>query len=509
MLTYRQQRLVSKKLRAINATQPLAEPLALGWLSAHEQPKTGCWTFRNGGHVIKINSGCDAVASRSTKSLSSFAAAIAVHEFAHAKHTERDFKAMNESCHRAKCHFRLLNLFEDARIESLFRSANQSFKWLRWEKPISPSNPTSLLLALIQKEVLDGAAEFAKIDAHCIDPTRHLLTRKALTVCKIAKRNGAPIRAINIVWTFYVEILRCATTAELEPLLTRWMELFPATTGQQIVEDAAGTHNADQIAPDEVSWNDNGEPPEVQPPLPPAAESSEKTEKNKHMKPLKADELVEGLKIANLMSRAFNVRGESVVSTLSASKRLNIRDLAVGRIDKPFRKKVQTERGVPHVSVVVDFSGSMQGEPSKNSRVMLYALNKLAQDGKIRCHAYACRSGNGCYTEQAMPATPQKLSWEAVGGGEGIKVFFDQKMSEIASTSDCVIVLTDGSIGDTGTNFNALHSRGVFVVGAYVNNLSPATLLDQQRYLATYFDKGFARPDMQSMASDLASHISR
>jgi hypothetical protein len=73
---------------------------------------------------------------------------------------------------------------------------------------------------------------------------------------------------------------------------------------------------------------------------------------------------------------------------------------------------------------------------------------------------------------------------------------------------DSIIVFTDGDIGDAGADFSSLHSRGIFPVGAYVSNISPQGLLYQQQQLSRYFDKGIARPDMVSLASDIARLIS-
>ena len=84
--------------------------------------------------------------------------------------------------------------------------------------------------------------------------------------------------------------------------------------------------------------------------------------------------------------------------------------------------------------------------------------------------------------------------------------FFRQKMS-VLQEFDTVIVFTDGDIGDTGADFQALHSRGIFVIGAYVSNLSANQLLIQQMGLKRYFDKGIARPDMVSLASDITRLI--
>jgi hypothetical protein len=542
MLTNNQRYRFQTKFLALESEAALPEPVIFSWLNPTEQPPTGCWSFKDGKHIIRVNINCadKSVATRSARAASTFAEMIARHEFCHAELTERDFVKQNEMCKRVGCSFRLLNIFEDARIEHKKRVAStKPFGWLRWEKPAEPKSPVGIFFWFLQHEFMPYHGGYdlllpKQLDRASIYPVKvesfgKARSRKLYHNMKaVAESHGIPPTTITLVYRFFVEVTRTPNTMSLEAWLKRWMELFPETNAEgngigQIVE---GSHCGDQIAPEIVNADHvptvgkgSGKPAAV----PPTALSRDETrlvgpkdrdetggepiKAGPHIKPsLYPDEQTIALGIANLIGRAFRCRGDDKIKTLSSGKRLNIRDIACGNVAKPFVRREVLPVGVPKVAAIFDFSGSMMGNPSKNARILLFALNRLAKSGAIKCHAYATQSGRGCYTDQALPCREENINWEAVGGSEGMRLFFTQKMSELQDF-DSVIVFTDGDIGDKGTDFSPLHSRGIFPVGAYVANISPEALLAQQQQLSRYFDKGIARPDMISLASDIARLI--
>jgi hypothetical protein len=550
MLTTNQRRRFSDKFVELEKEASLKEPVIFSWLQPSEQPPTGCWSFVDNTHRIRVNIDCANKSSvKTARGASSFAEMIARHEFGHALYTERDFKAANEMCKRVKCSFRLFNLFEDARIEHTQRfKSGVPFRWLKWERPAEPKCPVGIFFWLIQNEIMPYHSAYSLIAPNklCLKaPYPIVLARRGRSkirrtmdkMMRDAGSHGIDTDVVMLVFRIFVEVTRTPNTMSLEAWLKRWMELFPQTNGEGngIGEVVAGSHNGDQIAPEEITADNvpvatadgekgaNGKAPSEGSDSEDAkpedrsrdetvlagehSDTGEKIKKGMHIvKGLYPDELQEGAQIANLMSRGFRCRGEDKIKTLSSSKRLNVRDIAVGNIAKPFIRTEVQSKGVPKVAVVMDFSGSMMGNPSKQARIFLFALNRLVKAGLIKCKAFATRSGDGCYTEQTLPCRVENINWQAVGGSEGMRLFFTQKMSELQEF-DTVIVFTDGDIGDAGTDFRSLHSRGIFVVGAYVSNISPEGLLEQQRQLSRYFDKGIARPDMASLASDITRLI--
>ncbi len=212
-----------------------------------------------------------------------------------------------------------------------------------------------------------------------------------------------------------------------------------------------------------------------------------------------------GRKLAAVMAKAFKYRGERMMNVSSPSKRLNLRGIAEGRMDKPFRRKETETHGVPHVTLIVDCSGSMRNTPEINARAMAVAINILAQQGTIRATGYATAEG-GVYDSVEMPCrTSRFLPWSAFSGDEGMRETFEQKKAEM-SESDIVIVMTDGMLG-SAPDKQALHARGVFVIGAYAKPLAPADQSKVSSYLRSYFDKGVVRPDVMNLADALGQII--
>jgi hypothetical protein len=205
-----------------------------------------------------------------------------------------------------------------------------------------------------------------------------------------------------------------------------------------------------------------------------------------------------------MMNRMFKLDGKNRVATANPSKRLNLRGLARGDYEKPYRRLQTVRRGVPHVSLVVDLSVSMKGVPERNARCLLLAVNELAKQGVIRCTAYATADG-GCQQSVDLPASPSTFNWQAYSGSEGMNTFFGQKSAALA-TSDLVVFVTDGQIGDKGQYLKSLHQKSVFVIGAYasddVDQLKVATEMCGQ-----LFDKIAVTKDLPNLAHRIGQLI--
>jgi hypothetical protein len=505
MLNYRAKRKVEQ---VANAYQ-LDAPLRFSWLASGEEPQTGCWTF-DGDHVIRINENCPATATRKTPSKAKYALAILEHEKAHALFTERDFNKANQACRDAKAPFMLFNLFEDARIEFIRRYAGMPLlNWLKFDRVIAPRCPISAMFSLMQRELTE-LPQVQGISADKINlGSQHPFYRGRPETrwARKAMRGGCHWLIVQTVWTFYIEITRARNSLALEPLMKRWMELFPQTSNGTIGGIAQGTGYGGGVAPENLPQIHDVTPDEKAPLMERGGTSSGRDGSGVSCFEFDPVEHRVGLGLAGIMSRSFRLSGEGRVNSANPAKRLNLRGLAEGRTDKPFRRMQSVEVGVPHVAVVVDLSGSMRdfgAEPIRNARKLLVAFNKLATDGIIKCTAYATASG-GCVQTQALPTSVKNLNWDAFSNSEGMNTFFGQKAAEL-SKCDLVLFLTDGCIGDRGSNLTFLHQRGVHVIGAYANG-NDNSIITAGRMLNKYFDKVCVRKDLPNLAHSLAQMI--
>lgn len=144
---------------------------------------TACWSWSGDTHHIRmgeylpeqINTPAMLSAPRGKRKETIYAQRVMLHEVAHAIYSSRDFGRINDLCKKHKVSFRLLNLFEDARIEALFRQRRptkvngkrdldylgrfqesetygvRKFEWIKWDK-MDVSTPANTFLAFIIAE---------------------------------------------------------------------------------------------------------------------------------------------------------------------------------------------------------------------------------------------------------------------------------------------------------------------------------------------------------------------
>lgn len=512
------------RIKAAAAAITLDKPLRFSIAPAGSDPDTGNWTFRDDEHIIKINEDCPATKTRKTASATQYALAILEHEKAHAVYTERDFDKANAVCRNAKAPFLLFNLFEDARIEFLRRESGKApLHWLKFDKVIMPSNPISAMFSLMQREIMRPSI----VPTPLLSPNRvneitlgsnyHLMYRGTPVSRWYRKvtKHSLHRTVANTVWNFYVEIVNAKSSFDLEALLKRWMELFPWTSNRRVRESGEGTvyggtlpqAQSNQIADSPSGENETDN--EGAHGQAGGASNGQKPDGQHNAKGTFLDsELSVGNTLAGIMARSFRLNGINRVASDAPSKRLNLRGMARGDYDKPYRRIQTVKRGIPHVSVVVDLSASMEGKPVSNARCIVVALNALARQGVIRCTAYATAQG-GCQTSVDLPASPQKFHWRAYSGSEGMNTFFRQ-MSSRLSSSDLVIFVTDGNIGDKGEYLTVLHQQNVFVIGAYASD-DDDQLQVAAEMCGRLFDKIAITKDLPNLAHRLgqliATHI--
>lgn len=88
--------------------------------------ETACWSFIPPHRIVVGNE------KYNSKRSDNFVQSLLWHELSHAKWTERDYKKVSKELYTCKVPFKLYNLFEDARIEHLFRKeTGKKFNWIQ------------------------------------------------------------------------------------------------------------------------------------------------------------------------------------------------------------------------------------------------------------------------------------------------------------------------------------------------------------------------------------------
>ena len=363
---------------------------AVGWLVPTDPCQTAYWKIdeKTGDNQIRLNPQVYAVLTKQSDPLSPFAGrkvrfqalfdAVYDHERAHSVYTTRNLKGLADKLRAEKIPWRLCNLFEDCRIEHRWCSDHHtSFKWTTWE-------PAGLV----------------RVDS----PAALLYAFKVLRSDEYARYKKAPrafLRRVDrkyyyAVRNFHDRIIGAASTEDLIPILKDWLKMFPPDKSGNTPENdedlgggggdlADAIDNSSDSGSSPTDGGDSGDASEGKGSIRDqddelGAPESDDTESRRDgsfrtgratsgvggFEPEKSDtasdiqEKTLAARLAAYMAKAFKIAGNSPVNGPTPSKRLNTRGLIRNDWRNPYRVMRQTEHAkTPHVSLVVDCSGSM------------------------------------------------------------------------------------------------------------------------------------------------------
>lgn len=516
----------------------LSEAYSVGILDEKHPCKTGCWSYdsTDARHVIKISPlAYDTIATPSLgagvrKLVAQLFTAVYEHEAAHSRFTTKDLKGLNDVLKAYKIPWRLLNLFEDVRIEVRWmRLLRRRFNWLRWEKypdDVSKVTPSALLYWLKTSMTINGGVPRACSVHFSIHPN----WRKVVS--------------------YYTDIVCCKKTEDLIPIAERWLKDFPKTSDDSI-EGAGGMGGdlgtgdlKDALAEageavEKVKSGDRG-PINPEHDKAPSTEIRPGTVTDEGTGPGDATEadsaLYEGelprskeeanefktaFRLAAMLATAFKGKGVMKAASTRPSRRLNLKAILRKCYDLPYIGKVIGRSGRPHISILFDGSSSMRGaycsidREGKShitsdvaGRIMLRALSILARKGFITGEAYLCASG-GVNFRATLPIRPFDFQrFHGFSGSEG----FGQALTLTGarSSTSCfaevskhrlAICYTDGCITDRAVNRRPLHERGVHTLGIC------CTTLDRTEQLKNHFDTPISRASLWGLADALVRFL--
>lgn len=451
---------------------------------------TACWNFNEqlNKHSIYVGENILKRAVRvGTESIEYYATSYLHHEMSHSLYTFRDLKFLNEMLKRDKIPFKLLNLFEDARIENIWREkTHRMFKWAEYEELPTineDSTATYLLFVLIQNEGMFDSE----------------------------------IEKLQRVKEYYTKILDCKETMDLYSILLDWIEEFPETN-----EDLDQMENDGYLSNDDLSISVKLQSDEYA-----AEEMDENTEDVVGSSPYKSkNEKVEvlsnieydysttltnsifdatnsyefdkslGNKLIPIMQKIFKTKNKKI-SQSNATNKLNTRNFLNSRFDKLYKKKIVESRGKKKINLIIDCSGSMSGSPIKNARTFCYILNEFAKNGYI--DGYLTLTGGNSNKHQCLtmkfPINNNDISHIiAKSGAEGLERTIE-KTKKLIMNSDWTFVLTDGDITD-----NAIKTKDLPLFGMYVGDPESCNL-------SKWFSKYIARNTLDELIQVLINKL--
>lgn len=109
--------------------------------------ETACWSFIPPHRIVVGNE------IYHSKRSDNFIQSLLLHELSHARWTERDMKKVNIKLNNCRVPFKLYNLFEDARIEHLFREeTGKKFNWIQDIPNKEATTPVEIFYSFVNNE---------------------------------------------------------------------------------------------------------------------------------------------------------------------------------------------------------------------------------------------------------------------------------------------------------------------------------------------------------------------
>jgi hypothetical protein len=191
------------------------------------------------------------------------------------------------------------------------------------------------------------------------------------------------------------------------------------------------------------------------------------------------------------------------------SKRFNATKLVLDR-DDIYSHKIESKNGGRNkrkkLSLIVDVSGSMQGI-STDILTVLYVFNRLTQNNVINFNLFLS-GGGGTKAEATHLKTPLKTNeiFKIMfrSGIEGLDNCFKTYEKELQK-SEIIFVLTDGDIVDVPLNKKGLNDKGIYTRAIYVlkGKKNPEYERMVQKRMEKYFDEYIMKDSIDAIFEEI------
>lgn len=434
---------------------------------------TACWSYLPPHKVFVGTEVCEKDCVRaglSNNQLVKYIKNHYFHELAHARCTERDLAWVNVKLKGISVPFRLFNLFEDARIEHIFRTeAKYKFEWLTFETLPESFSPASVFFAFIQAE---GDSE--------------VVSAWAATSPKDLSE------LVARVYEYYLESITTKMVARtaLFPLLKRWMAEFgsPPEKSQGGPKDLSLSLTLLSSAAAAQDFQSDCKPvtlPKSEDERAPVTLTSiqRSTDLLARFKGATTLDRTRISRIVQKFDKLF-VSKSRYVTTDVPQKRISMKNVFSGK--SPYRQKATNAYKVKEVHIIFDLSGSMSGVPLEEGLLLLAALSELSLRRRIRGQvAFSAVTGGVAHHEVLALPIPLKVleAIAANGSAEGLDAALRSTLP-MAKKADYTFVYTDADIYDAPVDKSELRAKGVETMGLYVGEATPDILDSMNKYFS-------------------------
>ena len=168
--------------------------------------------------------------------------------------------------------------------------------------------------------------------------------------------------------------------------------------------------------------------------------------------------------------------------------------------DKIYKTKKGNSGKHLNMNIVIDMSGSMDGEPVKNAVEILYIFNEIANAGYMNGSVLFSDTSGRCKIKLPMP---RKMIGNMVrtGGGEGLGKnleYFKKELKEV----DTNICMTDGCLTEEPILKELYKKEKIEILGVYVNK-DAKDLTEYTGSLNRWFTKSIVRHTVEELCEKI------
>lgn len=234
------------------------------------------------------------------------------------------------------------------------------------------------------------------------------------------------------------------------------------------------------------------------------------SEKSTNTKKINNSDLKEIALTQAILEHAIKGEDGGKDKSITPSKRLNMRAIITESSDNEYITHHGDEGKDIKINIVVDRSGSMGGRPTKESNILIAALNNLAFEYD-ELDIEIMLSTTGSYYTFPLPVdnvnSEELWVFDGTGDAEGLSRTIAKNWDRIKE-GDVNLCYTDGSIYDEALDKAKMKSQEVEFVGMYVNKeFSPEDVMKHYEKNKKYFTHTIIRKDMKALVNELANRI--
>ena len=235
---------------------------------------TASWQWKAVGagsrHIIEVNPNCATVffaeAKNNSKRRVELVKAVIAHESCHGLYTSRS-PDIPRTCHSVKVPFRLLNLFEDCRIEHKYvkeRGKEFKFRWRLFDDNMvkagaEVSSPMTWLYTMKTREPALFKTLPSVMAGFKWTGTDSMALPSVAYVHPLKPIEGRLSYIPSLINVFYRAIIDAATTEDLIPLARYWTDIFGKESASDLPPIIVDTVSSDIGGVTEPAVPDDGE----------------------------------------------------------------------------------------------------------------------------------------------------------------------------------------------------------------------------------------------------------